>query len=206
MEMQGDFLNIGGGFTDIVVVDESQLQYNTGKRLIAIVHEDEHVSLSREQPYQTSPGCWSSHYYSEGALARRFKFVLGTPVTSSEIESLIARNKDLVEKLRGADWRVDEAVASFEKQVKELTEALKKEQVARAEAEVDRDSANRRRDEENKMRREMAEERNKAVSDLASYKAKVSEVMLLVPNRGEMSVAELVESSDVADIMGGEKK
>ena len=212
MEMDANLLNVCGGFTDIQVVDEYNLPNFPNKRLIAIVHQDEQQSLSKEHPYQTSPGCFSSHYYSEQVLARTYKFVIGTPVTPSEIESLISKNKELEKKAASADQRINEAIDSFQKQVVDLTkklEEMKKEKEAEEKdknrAEADLASERRRKDEEIKMRKEMADERTKAVKELADYKARVSEVMLLVPGRGEMSVADLVESAEVADIMGDQK-
>lgn len=209
MEMDGNLMNVSGGFTDIQVVDEHNLIHYPNKRLIAIVHEDVPESLSKEQPYQTSPGCFSSHYYSESVLARRYKFVIGTPVTPSEIERLIDINKELEKKANTADQRVNEAVESFQKQIVEATkklEEMKKEKEAEEKdknrAEADLASERRRKEEEIKMRKEMADERTKAVNELRDYKAKVAKVMLLVPDRGEMSVGELVEAADVADVMG----
>jgi len=200
-------VRIGGEFTDIVVVDEHNISAFPNKRLIAIVHEDEVTSLSKELPYQSSPGCsFQSHYYNEGAVLRKPRFVLGTPVNPSEIETLIARNKELVEKLRVEDRRVDEAVKSFEKQIKDLTEKLKEMDGKRAYAEQGEIAAKERCDNEAEMRKKMADERTKAVKDLQEYKEAVARVMLLVPGKGEMSVADLVEAEKVGEIMGGESK
>jgi len=213
MEMDANLMNVCGGFTNIEVVDEHNLQYHPNKRLIAIVHEDEQTSLSKEQPYQSSPGCFQTHYYTEQVLARTYKFVIGTPVTQDEMDRLTALNKELEAKAASADKRIDEAIDSFQKQVVDLTKKLEEMKKEKEEEERDRKSAEsqmadarRQRDEEIKMRKEMADERTKAVKALADYKARVSEVMLLVPGRGEMSVADLVESADVADIMGGEQE
>lgn len=194
-----------GEFTDIEVVNESQLPHKTDKRLIAIVYEDQVTTLSREHPYQTSPGCFSSHYYSEQALARSPKFVMGTPAVPSEVDGLIAQNKELKRLNFGADQRVKKAADDFAEQLKEAAEKMKEIDGRRAAAEQGELSARGMLDDEIERRKLAEEAAGLAQKALREYKEKVAAVMLLVPSRGEMSVADLVEASDVGDIMGGEK-
>jgi len=201
--MQGDAVRIEDEYTDVQIVDEHNLSMYPTKRLIAIVYEDEVISLSKEYPYVTSPGCCpTNHYFNDSAVARKPRFVIGTPATESEMDRLSARNKDLEEKNSKADQRVNEAISSFEKQVKEAAEKLKEETVARKAAEDQLSFSEKERELQTKMRKEMAEERTTAVNELRDYKEKVSAVMLLVPDRGEMSVGDLVEAAEVGEVMG----
>lgn len=206
--MQGDeeMVRVVGEYTDIVVVDEHGISMHPNKRLIAIVHEDKEISLSKNIPYQTSPGCYSTYFYSEGAIARKPMFVLGTPVTQSEMDYLVERNKDLEAKNATADKRVDEAIASFEKRVKELTESVHKENELKQSALASLSIAKTNNAKEVDRRKKAEEAAEAAQKALKDYKEKVSQVMLLIPSRGECSVADLVESADVAEVIGGEKE
>lgn len=193
---------LGTDFYELTVVRPEDMHTHSHQRIVAILYEDEVISLGKQYPYVVAPGAYPQMVsYFDQAVSRSIRLLVGTPIIPIEFEVLRARNLEL--EIRGAD--VEEKIRAS-KQELELALKTALEDLNRTKKDLEMNTRTiKSLDDQLRVRQSeltsALANRDQVRKDLAELKESVFRVMLLV-SRGEASVKEMIESEKVAEIMG----